>query len=69
MTTWMFVALLWFDHGTSWPDVIWSFAYQEQAKCEQSALESARVWSRKPQVSHVLVSACFRWTVYRGKEV
>lgn len=69
MTTWMFVALLWFEGGTPWPDVIWSFTYAEHAGCEQARQDSAQAWGKKPKVLHLVTSECFRWVAYRGKEV
>ena len=69
MTSWMFVALIWFDGGPSWPDVIWSFTYKEQAVCDQSGQDSALFWSRRPKVAHVFVSECFRWATYAKGEV
>lgn len=69
MTTWMFVALLWFEGGASWPDMIWSYTYQDRETCEQTAQVATHEWSQRPKVLHVVVSECFRWVHYRGKEV
>ncbi len=69
MTTWMFVALLWFDGGASWPDTIWSFNYGDRETCEQAAQKSVLNWSQRPRVHHVIVSECFRWVHVRNKGV
>lgn len=68
MTTWLFVALIWYEGGPSWPDTIWSFAYHEQERCRQKAQQAALEWSQKEKVRHVIVSECFRFVHVRNKE-
>ena len=69
MHAWMFVALLWFDGGASWPDIIWSFTYPTRAACERASHASAQEYSQRPKVSYIMLSECFRWTLYPKVEV